>query len=115
MMELRRGDIIIVDLEPTKGSEQGKIRPGLVVQNDAGNRNAATTIIAPLTTKGEAGYPFTVALEAGEGNIDRDSVILLNQLRTVSVPHRVRNRVGSLDEARMQEVDRAIKVSLALD
>ncbi|WP_250874375.1 type II toxin-antitoxin system PemK/MazF family toxin [Halomarina rubra] len=116
MASLTRGDIVLVRLDPTKGSEQRGTRPALVVQNDVGNRNSNTTIIAPLTTSYEPGNiaPYEAEVKASTSDIKEDSVALLNQLRTVSIEHRILNNFGSVPEETMQEVDRAIRVSLGL-
>lgn len=114
-VELRRGDVVIADLDPVKGSEQGDRRPALVIQNDIGNRNASTTIVAAITSSSDRDYPFTVDVAAGEANLDRDSTILLNQIRTVSISERVETKIGELTGETMDAVDDAIKVSLALD
>lgn len=113
-MNIKRGDIVLADLEPVKGSEQGKTRPCLIIQNDVGNMASPTTIIAAITSKTEKEYPFTVLVLAGEGNLTKDSLILCNQLRTVSVNHGLVKKLGSLKPATMKKVDEAIKTSLGL-
>ena len=113
-MNIKRGDIVLTDLEPVKGSEQGKTRPCLIIQNDVGNTVSPTTIIAAITSKTEKEYPFTVLVRAGEGGLPKDSLILCNQIRTVSVNHRIVKRLGSLKPATMKKVDEAIKTSLGL-
>jgi mRNA interferase MazF len=114
-MEVRRGDIVVVELNPTKGSEQRGTRPCLVIQNDMGNRNAPTTIVVPFTTSfGDELYPFEVLLEADEGPLKEDSVVLCSQIRTVSIEHRIRKRIGSVPKERMEEVDTAVEYSLGL-
>jgi mRNA interferase MazF len=86
-----------------------------VVQNDVGNRNAPTTIVVPFTTSfGGELYPFEVLVEADEGPLKEDSVALCSQIRTVSVEHRIGERIGSVPKERMEEVDTALKYSLAL-
>lgn len=115
-MIIKRGDIVRVDLEPVKGSEQGKIRPCLVIQNDIGNSFSTTTIIAPLTSRVENDdYPFVVFVRSGEGNLPKDSLVLLNQIRTISIDNRVLDKLGSLTNETMKKVDNAIKVSLSLE
>lgn len=113
-MTIRRGDILIVDLEPVKGSEQGKIRPCLVVQNDLGNASSPTTIIAAITSKTDTDYPFTVHARQGDGNLPKESTILLNQIRTISAEHRILRKLGALRPDTMKKVDEALKTSLAL-
>ena len=114
-MEVRRGDIVIVDLDPTEGSEQRGTRPCLVVQNNVGNENAPTTIVVPFTTSfGDELYPFEVLVTADESHLQEDSVALCSQLRTVSIDHRITTVVGSVPDDRMDEVDTALEYSLGL-
>jgi len=114
-MEVRRGDIVIVDLDPTEGSEQRGTRPCLIVQNNVGNENAPTTIVVPFTTSfGDELYPFEVLVTANESHLQEDSVALCSQLRTVSIEHRVTTVVGSVPDERMNEVDTALEYSLGL-
>jgi len=114
-MEVRRGDIVIVDLDPTEGSEQRGTRPCLVVQNNVGNENAPTTIVVPFTTSfGDELYPFEVLVTADESHLQEDSVALCSQLRTVSIEHRITTVVGSIPDDRMDEVDTALEYSLGL-
>ncbi|MBX0285063.1 type II toxin-antitoxin system PemK/MazF family toxin [Haloarcula salinisoli] len=114
-MDVRRGDIVIVSLDPTEGSEQRGTRPCLVVQNDIGNENAPTTIIVPLTTsRGDDLYPFEVYISAAQSPLREDSVALCSQIRTVSVDHRIKTDIGSVPESRMDEVDEALEYSLGL-
>ncbi|OYR89501.1 growth inhibitor PemK [Halorubrum sp. E3] len=114
-MNVRRGDIVIVDLDPTEGSEQRGTRPCLVVQNDVGNENAPTTIVVPFTTsKGDRLYPFEVLVSADECPLREDSVALCSQIRTISIDHRISNNIGSVPDARMDEVDDALEYSLGL-
>ena len=112
---IKRGDIFIVNLEPVKGSEQGKTRPCLVIQNDVGNRSGPTTIIATITSNTKHNYPFTVFIRKGEANLPHDSLVTLNQIKTISVSHRIVRKLGSLKPETMRKVDEAIKVSLGLD
>src|SRR3989338_8221135 len=93
---IKRGDIILTDLEPVKGSEQGKIRPCLIIQNDIGNKFSSTTIVAAITSKTENQYPFTVFVKQGDGNLVKDSLILCNQIRTISKDHRLITKMGFL-------------------
>jgi mRNA interferase MazF len=114
-MNVRRGDIVIVDLDPTEGSEQRGTRPCLVVQNDVGNENAPTTIVVPFTTsKGDRLYPFEILVSADECPLREDSVALCSQIRTISINHRISNNIGSIPDARMDEVDDALEYSLGL-
>lgn len=113
-MEVQRGDVVVVQLDPTRGSEQGKTRPAVVVQNDVGNQYSPTTIVAPMTSSYEKVYPVNVELPADEEDVDRDTVVLLNQLRVVSIEHRIVDVVGRVSEARMEEVDEALAISVGL-
>ena len=116
MVTVRRGDVVIVDLNPTQGSEQkGAGRPCVVIQNDEGNMNSPTTIIAPFTTKYDDNrYPFEAEIKASESPLKEDSVADLSQIRTVDVGSRIAANIGSLSPAQMAAVDRAIRVSLGL-
>jgi len=114
-MEVRRGDIVIVELDPTEGSEQRETRPCLVVQNNVGNENAPTTIVVPFTTSfGDELYPFEVLVTAAESHLQEDSVALCSQLRTVSIEHQVVTVVGSVPDEQMAAVDTALEYSLGL-
>lgn len=114
-MTVRRGDVVIVDLDPTEGSEQRGTRPCLVVQNDVGNANAPTTIVVPFTTaRNGDSYPFEVLVSAAESPLREDSIALCSQLRTVSIEHRITERIGAIPDDRMGEVDRALEYSLGL-
>ena len=114
-MEVRRGDIVIVDLDPTEGSEQRGTRPCLVVQNNVGNENAPTTIVVPFTTSfGDELYPFEVLVTADESHLQEDLVALCSQLRTVSIEHRITTVVGSVSDERMDAVDTPLEYSLGL-
>lgn len=114
-MTIKRGNVILTDLEPVKGSEQGKTRPCLVIQNDIGNSVSPTTIVAAITSKTEKEYPFMVHIQKSEGNLPKDSTILLNQLRTISIEHRIIKKIGTLKPSIMKKVDEALKISLALE
>ena len=109
----RRGDIWTVDLEPTVGSEQGKARPALVIQNDIGNVYSPVLIVAALTSDADARYDVQVAVRAPEGGLHHDSVVLLNQIRTID-KRRVGRYWGRLSAETMQRVDEAIRISLGL-
>lgn len=113
-MNIKRGDVVLVNLEPTKGSEQGGTRPCLVIQNDLGNLASPTTIIAAMTSKTEHQYPFTVFVQKGEGNLPKDSLVSLNQIRTISISDRIVKKIGTLKPETMRRIDEAIKTSLAL-
>lgn len=113
-MVIRRGDIYYADLRPVVGSEQGGIRPVLVIQNDTGNRHSPTVIVAAITSKmNKAKLPTHVELNARQCQIVRDSVILLEQLRTID-KQRLRDKVCHLDESVLTRVNEALRVSLEL-
>lgn len=112
--EVRRGDVVIVRLDPAEGHEMKKTRPAVVVQNDTGNRNASTTIVAPATGT-YRGYPFEVLVEAEESPFEKDSSIRLDRIRVVSIEKRIRSVVGHLDAPTMADVDEALKLSLGLE
>jgi mRNA interferase MazF len=117
MNTIKRGDIYYADLSPVVGSEQGGMRPVLIVQNDTGNRHSPTVIAAAITSQaGKARLPTHIELSAKHFGLSRDSVILLEQIRTLD-KSRLRERMGQLDAATMNRVDSAIAVSfgLALD
>jgi mRNA interferase MazF len=111
--DVRRGDVV-VRLDPAEGHELKKTRPAVVVQNDVGNRNSSTTIVAPVTGT-HKGYPFEVPVETSNSPLEKDSSVRLDQIRVVSIENRIQSVVGSLDAATMREVDEALKVSLDLD
>ena len=111
--QIRRGDIFSVDLEPVRGSEQGKTRPALVIQNDVGNQYSPTVIVAPITSREEATFRVNVAMKAPEGGLANNSVILLNQIRTVD-KSRLSRYWGRAKPETMRQVDEAIKISLGL-
>lgn len=109
-----RGEIHWVDLDPTVGSEIAKTRPVVIISNDLGNRYSPRVIVAPITSRRlEKVYPFEVLIPAGESGLPQASKALLNQIRTIDTS-RLRGRIGMLSAARMQEIDRAIRLSLAL-
>lgn len=113
-MQIRRGDIFFADLSPVVGSEQGGVRPVLVIQNDIGNRYSPTVIVAAITSQIEkAKLPTHVELKASEPGLDRDSVILLEQIRTID-KRRLREKVARLDSEIMSRVDEALMISLGL-
>ena len=113
-MLIKRGDLFWVNLNPARGSEQAGKRPVLVVQNDVGNEFAATTIIAPLTTKGfSKAYPTNVKLPKGVAGLRTDSTILLSQIRTID-KSRLEGKIGHLPESYLKEVNEAIRISLGI-
>jgi mRNA interferase MazF len=111
---VRRGDIYYADLSPVVGSEQGGIRPVLIVQNNVGNRHSPTVIAAAITSQiGKARLPTHIELSARTYGLSRDSVILLEQVRTID-KKRLKERMGRLDESLMGRVDSALTVSFGL-
>ena len=112
---IRRGDIYYADLRPVVGSEQGGVRPVLIIQNDAGNRHSPTVICAAITSRmNKAKLPTHIEIDASSYGIEKDSVILLEQLRTID-KKRLKDKVCHLDGDIMRRVNRALKVSLELD
>ena len=115
MVEIKRGDIILVNLEPVKGSEQGGVRPCLIIQNDKGNKYSPLTIIAPLTSKEfTKEFPTNVFVSKEDSGLDKDSTILLNQIKTID-KSRIMKKISSLSSFFMNQVDMATKISLALN
>lgn len=111
---VRRGDVYYADLNPVVGSEQGGIRPVLVVQNDVGNKYSPTVIIAAITSQIEkAKLPTHVELQHEDFGLEKDSVILLEQLRTID-KRRLKEKITFLDQEIMVKVDEALKISLGL-
>jgi mRNA interferase MazF len=114
-MMIRRGDIILANLEPVVGSEQGRTRPVLVLQNDDSNEFSPTIIVAPITTKiYTKEFPTNVEIEIGDSKLRSKSTILLNQIRTID-KSRIINKISNLDNHIMKRVDLAIKISLGLN
>ena len=113
-MNIRRGDIFYADLRPVVGSEQGGIRPVLIIQNDVGNRHSPTVIIAAITSKmNKAKLPTHIEIDAASHDIVRDSVILLEQLRTID-KSRLEEYLGKIGWELMEKVDRALRISVDL-
>ena len=111
---VRRGDIFYADLSPVVGSEQGGVRPVLIIQNDMGNRHSPTVIAAAITSqRNKATLPTHIELVGQDCGLTKDSIVLLEQIRTLD-KRRLREHMGRLDGALMDEVDRAIAVSFGL-
>ena len=109
-----RGELYRADLNPVLGCEQGGLRPVLILQNNVGNRYSPTVIVAAVTSRmGKARLPTHIGLSQGEGGLAKDSVVLLEQLRTID-KLRLKGRIGSLDTERMREVDEALMMSLGI-
>ena len=112
---MRRGDIYYADLRPVIGSEQGGIRPVLIVQNDVGNKHSPTIICAAITSRmNKAKLPTHIELSTEKYDMDKDSVVLLEQLRTID-KKRLKDQVCHLDAQIMQKVNRALMISLELN
>jgi len=113
-LEVKRGYIFFADLSPVVGSEQGGVRPVLVIQNDVGNKYSPTVIIAAITSQIEkAKLPTHVEVEAKEYGLEKDSVVLLEQIRTID-KQRLQGKVTELDSRLMLKVSQALKISLGL-
>lgn len=112
---MKRGDIYYADLRPVIGSEQGGIRPVLIIQNDIGNKHSPTVICAAITSKmNKAKLPTHIELNASKYDMVKDSVILLEQLRTID-KKRLKDRICHLDQDIMQVVNRGLMISLELN
>ena len=113
-MVIKRGDIFYADLRPVVGSEQGGIRPVLIIQNNVGNRHSPTVICAAITSKmNKAKLPTHIEINAELYGIEKDSVILLEQLRTID-KRRLKDQVCHLDDAMLDKVNHALEISLEL-
>ncbi len=113
-MKVQRGDIYYADLSPVVGSEQGGVRPVLIVQNNVGNRFSPTVIAAAITSqKDKAPLPTHIHVHSGENGLAKDSVVLLEQIRTLD-KRRLREHMGHLDARSMTQVDRALEISFGL-
>lgn len=113
-MNIKRGDIYYADLSPVVGSEQGGLRPVLIIQNDVGNRYSPTVIAAAITSRmGKNRLPTHIDIRADEVGLAKDSIILLEQIRTLD-KRRLKERMGHLDDRTMQTVNSAIAVSFGI-
>ena len=113
-MIVKRGDIYYADLSPVIGSEQGGVRPVLIVQNDIGNKYSPTVIAAAITSQiNKAKLPTHIEIDAEEYGLAKDSVILLEQIRTID-KKRLREKIGHLDDELMDNVNNAISISFGL-
>lgn len=114
MNNIRRGDIYYADLSPVVGSEQGGLRPVLIIQNDVGNRYSPTVIAAAITSRmSKNRLPTHIDIYAERAGLAKDSVVLLEQVRTLD-KKRLKERMGHLDDGVMQEVNSAIAVSFGI-
>lgn len=113
-MQIKRGDIFYADLSPVVGSEQGGVRPILIVQNDIGNKYSPTVIAAAITSRlTKAKLPTHIELPRQEYNLEKDSVVLLEQIRTLDKT-RLKDYISTLSSQKMQEVNRAMLISLGV-
>ena len=113
-MIVKRGDVFYADLSPVVGSEQGGVRPVLVIQNDIGNRFSPTVIIAAITAQiQKAKLPTHVEIDAKSHGMEKDSVILLEQIRTID-KQRLTDKITHLEEETMRKVDEALQISVGL-
>lgn len=111
---VKKGDLYFADLSPVVGSEQGGVRPVLVVQNDVGNKYSPTIIVAAVTSQtSKAKLPTHVELAATQGGLSKNSVVLLEQLRTID-KQRLKERIGALSDTQIPYVDAALGVSLGI-
>jgi mRNA interferase MazF len=111
-MEVKRGEIYYADLSPVLGSEQGGVRPVLIIQNDIGNKYSPTVIASAVTSSmTKAKLPTHIEIKSGQYGMTKDSVVLLEQLRTLD-KRRLKSKIGEVDKVRMELVNRAILISL---
>lgn len=114
MVIVKRGDILYADLSPVIGSEQGGVRPVLVIQNDVGNKYSPTVIISAITSQiNKAKLPTHVEISAPDYGLPKDSVVLLEQIRTID-KKRLREKIGHFDDDMMSKVDECLKISIGL-
>ena len=114
-MDVKRGEIYYADLSPVVGSEQGGVRPVLIVQNDVGNKYSPTVIAAAITSQQDkSNLPTHINLSAAGCGLSKDSIVLLEQVRTIDKT-RLKERMGTLDNRSMNMVDKAISVSFGLN
>ena len=114
-MTIRRGDIYYADLSPVVGSEQGGVRPVLIVQNDIGNRYSPTVIAAAITSqKTKSNLPTHIELPARSTGLQKDSIVLLEQIRTID-KRRLREKISHADNELIERIDNALMISLALE
>ena len=113
----KRGDIILVDLGPVRGSEQGKVRPCIIVQNDIANKFSPVTNIIPVTDAKNVRkwYPCLVYLDKEKFALEKDSVAQCNQIRTIDAENRIIKPIGYISKQKMKDIDQALKIQLALE
>ena len=113
-LEIKRGDLFYADLSPVIGSEQGGVRPVLIIQNNIGNKYSPTVIVAAITSQiNKANLPTNIEISSSEYGLNKDSVILLEQIRTID-KKRLREKIGYLDNKTMLKVNNGLQISLDL-
>lgn len=113
-MIVKRGDLYYADLSPVIGSEQGGVRPVLIIQNDVGNKYSPTVIVAAITSQiNKAKLPTHIEITAQDFGLPKDSVVLLEQIRTID-KKRLREKIGKFDDELMRSIDDALKISIGL-
>lgn len=113
-ISIKRGDIYYADLSPVVGSEQGGVRPVLIIQNDVGNRFSPTVIVAAITSQSKTNMPTHIKLNSRSTGLSKNSVVLLEQVRTID-KHRLKERVGHIDYSTMEQVNCALGVSFGIE
>jgi mRNA interferase MazF len=116
ILPLLRGDVYLVNLDPIVGKEIGKARPAVIIQNDIGNKFSPVTIIAPISSVKEITKPLPIMifLEKGEGGLNEESYVDCGQIRTIDKDKRLITKFGSFSKSKMNEIDKALKISLSL-
>lgn len=112
-MQIKRGDIYYADLSPVVGSEQSGIRPVLIIQNDIGNKHSPTIIAIAITSKQKSNLPTHISVEGTKYGLDKDSVILTEQIRTLD-KSRLKNKIGSIDNNTLEKVKKALEISFGM-
>lgn len=114
-MTIKRGDIFYADLSPVVGSEQGGLRPVLIVQNDVGNKFSPTVIAAAITSQqAKSNLPTHIRIDARDCGLSKDSIVLLEQIRTID-KQRLKEKMGALDNPTMNGINKALSVSFGLN
>ena len=114
-MNIKRGEVFYADLSPVVGSEQGGVRPVLIVQNDVGNRHSPTVIAAAITSRQDkSSLPTHISLGAQSCGLQKDSVVLLEQVRTLD-KKRLKEKMGEIDDSSMRQVNQALQISFGLE
>ena len=117
VLPLLRGDVYLVNLDPIIGKEIGKSRPAVVIQNDIGNKYSPVIIVVPIASVKEIikPLPITIFVERGEGGLKSDSYVDCGQIRTIDKEKRLITKLGSLSKLKMEEINKAIKISIAIE